>query len=449
MGLDHTQTPDCAGHAGARAMLNWSVRGLLAVFLTLAVLAAGHGDFRPSAFDLTVAPHKYSLVRWEVTHFLDKWVHKLSDLMLWTNEASREERIRQSLEFFRLGERLRDLERELTAPGTANGVPGPQESGSGLQAEAVRAEIKALEERRRSMQSTVEETIEAEISAVLSQEGFASRVGMILPPVDTVFSESPAVLVLSPRDRIQRLETVLMRPGLDNETRTQIEEQVFQEQDLAALVENTGGVAVYPSVVSRSHGLHHALVVAAHEWLHHWFFFQPLGQHFEDSPQMITLNETAATLGGQAIGDRVYTAITGQQLVSHPAPPLMSESEDFHFNDAMRQTRQRAEELLGQGKIEEAEAYMEQRRQLMAAHGYYIRKINQAFFAFHGSYATSAASVSPIDGQLRELQSRSESVEDFIKTVARFSSYQEFEDHLRAMGTVSPASSNNLKPRVR
>ena len=127
----------------------------------------------------------------------------------------------------------------------------------------------------------------------------------------------------------------------------------------------------------------------------------------------------------------------------------MSESEDFHFNDAMRQTRQRAEELLGQGKIEEAEAYMEQRRQLMAAHGYYIRKINQAFFAFHGSYATSAASVSPIDGQLRELQSRSESVEDFIKTVARFSSYQEFEDHLRAMGTVSPASSNNLKPRVR
>ena len=70
----------------------------------------------------------------------------------------------------------------------------------------------------------------------------------------------------------------------------------------------------------------------------------------------------------------------GQQLVSHPAPPLMSESEDFHFNDAMRQTRQRAEELLGQGKIEEAEAYMEQRRQLMAAHGYYIRKNQPGVF---------------------------------------------------------------------
>ena len=53
------------------------------------------------------------------------------------------------------------------------------------------------------------------------------------------------------------------------------------------------------------------------------------------------------------------------------------------------------EGLLAQGKIEEAEAYMEERRRFLAANGHFIRKINQAFFAFHGSYATSPASISP------------------------------------------------------
>ena len=86
--------------------------------------------------------------------------------------------------------------------------------------------------------------------------------------------------------------------------------------------------------------------------------------------------------------------------------------------------------MLAQGKVEEAEAYMEERRQLMADNGRFIRKINQAFFAFHGTYATSAASISPIDEQLRLLQSSTDSLEEFIKTVGEFASYQEFLDHL-------------------
>ena len=73
---------------------------------------------------------------------------------------------------------------------------------------------------------------------------------------------------------------------------------------------------------------------------------------------------------------------------------------------------------------------MEERRQLMVANGHFIRKINQAFFAFHGSYATSAASISPIDGQLEQLRSRSDTLEDFLKRVAGFGSYQEFLEYL-------------------
>ncbi len=408
--------------------MSLGARGLLAVFLALAVLAAGQGDFRPTAFELLVGSNRYSLATWEVSQFPDKWLHKLSDLMPWTSEGSREERVQQALEYFRLGDRLGELQDRLRL---AHATP----AGPGAAGEALQAEMASMEERRDQMQADVEETIESEISAVLSQEGFASRIGLIFPPVDTVFSESPTVLITSPRDRIQRLETMAMKPGLSGQVRSQIEDYILREQDLAALVENTGGFAAYPSVVSASHGLHHAMVTAAHEWLHHWFFFQPLGQHFWDSAEMTTLNETAATLGGRAIGDRAFTAVTGQPAGQparqDPAPSL--EADGFHFDTAMRETRLGAEELLAQGRVEEAEAYMESRRQLMEAHGYRIRKINQAFFAFHGSYATSPASVSPINEQLQELQDRSDSTEEFIKTVAAFGSYGEFVEHLHTL----------------
>ena len=69
-------------------------------------------------------------------------------------------------------------------------------------------------------------------------------------------------------------------------------------------------------------------------------------------------------------------------------------------------------------------------RQFLAANGRLIRKINQAFFAFHGSYASSPASVSPINEQLKVLRRRSDSLEDFLKLVASFGSIQEFLDYL-------------------
>ena len=414
-------------------MLKWCGKGFLAVFLALLVLGAGRGDYRPSTLDLTVNPYRYSLVRWEVSHFLDKWVHKLSDLMPWTSEPSRLERREQAQAFFDLGQRQRELERQLLSPDSGTGGPVSEDQVQGL-----RDELAAIVKRRKQIQTTVEETIESEISAVLSQEGFASRIGLIFPPVDTVFSRSPGVLVLSPRDRIQRLETILMKPGLSGETRNEIEDRILRDEDLAALVESTGGVAAYPSVVSESTSLHHAVVTTAHEWLHQWFFFQPLGQHFWDNSQMTTLNETAATLGGRAIGDRAFTAMTGEQVVREPEPQPAEDDDTFDINTVMRDTRLRTEELLAEGKIAEAEAYMEERRKLMVANGHFFRKINQAFFAFRESYATSAASTSPIDEQLSELRSSTDSLEDFIKTVATFASYQKFLDHLTELPVRAP-----------
>ena len=399
---------------------------MLALALAFLLLAVGDSSYRPDKLEFLVIPYRYSLLDWEVSNFLDKWARKSWDLLPWAAEPDRQTRNALVREFFSLGREMRELERRARFPGTSSGGMLPRGPSPPT------ARIEQIRERRNDILPPVEEAVEAEISAVLAAEGFASRIGLIFPPVDTVFARSPAVLVLSPRDRIYRQDTVLLKPGLGDVVRERIEAEFLQEKDLSALVARTGGVAVYPSVVSDAGGMRHAVVTAAHEWLHHWFFLQPLGQHFWDNPEMTTLNETAATLAGRELGDRAYNAITGEAIASETPAAAAGAARHigFDFRKEMRETRVRTEELLTQGKIEEAEAYMEERRLLFVRHGYFIRKINQAYFAFHGSYATSPASVSPVLGQLQELRQRSGSLSDFLHTVAQFSSYEEFQAHL-------------------
>ncbi len=386
----------------------------MAVFLALLVVVSSGHDYRPSALDLTLAPYRYGLVAWEFSHFSDKWLHKLVESLPWRADSTTAEKRQQAMEFFRLGSELEGLERR---GNSSTGAPA---------SESMR--IAEIKEQRRRMQADVEETIESEIGAVLAQEGFSPRFGVIFPPVDTVFSDAPGVLILSPRDRIERLSTIPLRPALADETKDRIENQILAQQDQAALVVVIGGIATFPSVVDQKGNMRHAVVTAAHEWLHHWFFFRPLGQGYWDGAQMTTLNETAATLGGREIGNRAYAAITGEPVEPRLDPNLAARS--FDYNVAIQETRAKTEELLSQGKIEEAEVYMEERRLLLVEQGFRIRKINQAFFAFRQSYATDPASISPIAGQLKQLREQSDSLEDFLRTVAGFGSYAEFLERL-------------------
>ncbi len=395
------------------------LQGLLAGMLVLLLLGAGK-DYRPTETEVAIAPFRFNLLAWEAGNVFDKGYHELVARLPWNSDPPWEKRIALAEEFFRLGQEERRLEDELLTVGEAS-----------PRADGIRQRLAEISDRQGSIRPIVERTVEREISDVLAAEGFLSPIGVVLPPVDTALTRSPALLVTSPRDRIFRLENTLLRHGIRPGERESLEQLTLEERNLSAIVVNTGGVGTFPSVVSSGSSLHHALNTIAHEWLHNWFFFHPLGQHFWDSPDMTTLNETAATLGGWEIGDRAYKAMTGIEFERPPpAPPARGDANAFDFNAEMRETRQRAEELLAGGRIAEAESYMEERRQELLERGYRIRKINQAFFAFYGSYATSAASVSPIEGQLRDLRRRSESLGAFLKTVAQFSAYAEFLEYL-------------------
>lgn len=378
--------------------------------IAFVLLGAVQGSDSFSHTDAAIAPHKYNLFRWEVDNFLDKWVNKFQDRLPWNSEPPREERIAQAQKFFDLVGELRGLER------------GPVD-------ETAVGRIEGLRRLRDDMQPDVEETIESEISSILAEEGFWSRIGVIFPPVDTVFADSPGALIISPRNRIAQISSTLLKPGIPVETREELEDLIFQEEGVSALIVSTGGVATYPSVISTSGNLRSALAIVAHEWLHHWFFFQPLGQHFWDNADMTTLNETAATIGGESIGNRAFTAMTGE-VVTRETSNESADPGEFDFNAEMRETRLTVEELLAEGRIEEAESYMEERRQFIGDNGIFIRKINQAFFAFHGSYATGAASVSPIGDQLSELRTGAGSLEEFLKTVGEFDQVEDLADFL-------------------
>ena len=73
---------------------------------------------------------------------------------------------------------------------------------------------------------------------------------------------------------------------------------------------------------------------------------------------------------------------------------------------------------------------MEERRLFFVENRYSIRKLNQAYFAFYGTYADTAASVSPIGDQLVRFRSFMPDVGTFVRTVSGVSSYEEFLEML-------------------
>ncbi len=252
---------------------------------------------------------------------------------------------------------------------------------------------------------------------------------IVFPPVSFVMEDLPRALVVSPRDRIALMESLPLRPEISTEEILRLEE-ALTDRGLSALVVNIGGMGTYPALVKATSTRDFTVRTILHEWVHHYLFFHPLGQRYAASGDMTTINETVANMVG---AETAAIALDQPPPVFRvPEPPTEQHRDPgvFDFGTYMRETRVEAERLLADGLIEEAEAYMEARRvHLNEEHGYAIRKINQAYFAFHGSYADSPAggSVSPIFGQLIEVRNQTGSVAEFLRAVREIKSPSDLE----------------------
>jgi hypothetical protein len=356
-------------------------------------------------------------------NFMGKWLHLLGRAMPWSDHMSEEEEIALVLEYFQRAAEINRMEELLYS-----------QSGSDREEAGARQRIKDLQRLQDRDTSRVEERIESLVSKVLVREGFGGPFGLLWPPVDLELVRPPTVLVTSPRDSIKRLGNVTLRPDVDMDQREALEHQILQSRGLSALVVDIGGIATYPSIVPPNTSLRHALATAAHEWLHQYWFFRPLGVNYSRDYDTTSLNESAANLAGREIGDMVYEMITGKTLTkpvivsNDQLEEVVEPDEVFNFRRLMQITRLEVEDLLAQGQVDEAERIMEERRLLFLDNGYYIRKLNQAYFAFYGTYADSAAAVSTVDDELEAFRGAVSSPGQFIRDIARFSSYQEFKN---------------------
>jgi hypothetical protein len=96
--------------------------------------------------------------------------------------------------------------------------------------------------------------------------------------------------------------------------------------------------------------------------------------------------------------------------------------------------------LLEENKVTEAEAYMKSQWWRLKLSGYNIRKINQAFFAFRGNYATSSSSTSPIGDELKEYREFFSNPGSFIRSISKIKSYDQFRKELKHMKTLSASN---------
>lgn len=384
----------------------------------------------------------YNLMGWHMENFTSKWTH-------WLIRAapglgiSDQDRVELVDRYFLLGDEARRLQDELAF--SSNGATGSGD-GSG-RVETLAQRLDQIRAERLLIRADVEETIESGVSSAVRNH----RLGvmdswefldeLVFPPIDIRLQEPPKALITSPRNRVERLETVLLEPGITLRERERIERRIADEQDLSAIVLDIGGVATYPASIYNGGDLRGTLRIVAHEWIHHYMAFRPLGSEMHSDPAMHTLNETAANIAGNELGDWAYLAfmerksaqLGGRENVAMRAPhdtmragPTSASGAAFDYGPAMRETRISVDRLLAAGQVELAESYMESRRQTFNDNGYPIRKLNQAYFAFNGSYADSPASVDPIGPQAQRLRDLSADVGEFISLIAEVGSYDEF-----------------------
>jgi hypothetical protein len=398
--------------------------GLLLDFillLVLCILPPSDQAPKPTVWDEIAGPYVFSISEWEFGNFFDKWGYSLEQFFI-PGKLSEQESVKRVEDYLSLAQNASSLEDTINRYET---------EGNSSQADikSLEAQLAQLKIQEHNLQDQVEAIIEGQISAVLTDQGLAKTIDFIgkfnflFPPVDFEFEQEPNVLIVSPRDKIELTTTILLRPDLSLEQIEGIENKV-QGIDMSGLVERVGGVATYPSIIPDDVSLQYLLSTVAHEWLHHYFYFHPLGRNYWANYDMTAINETAADIGGDEIGQLVYQRYYAQP-VSQAASPVAALQPAFDFNKEMRQIRLAVDQYLAQGQVDEAEQYMEQMREYLAQNGYYIRKLNQAYFAFNGTYSDQPGSVSPIGGYLEELRQGSPSLGDFIKRVSGVSSYEQ------------------------
>lgn len=394
---------------------------ILTYILTYSTYPVGKGWNKVA---LIIADVHFDYVGWEVEAIGVKVEQALFGVSPFMEEAARAQFVRDySADLLA----VQQLEAQIDAVYADPDVDDPDAATAEQRAErdARRADL-------RSRQPLYESILEGQIAAVLQTLGFGFA-GQIMPPVSAHFTQTPVLLVISPRDSI-RMDIYFNLDPIPVDKRAEIEARVEQTMGMSALIVPIGGIALYPAMIQETSSIVWALETVAHEWLHHYLFAFPLGLDYDFTGEARIINETAATLFGQQVARlalaRYYPDLLPPEVVINdavpqetPEPPSQPPRNllvppPFDFGLEMHQTRKQVDWLLSKGEVDEAELYMEERRRFFAANGYGIRRINQAFFAFYGGYqaggTAGAGGSDPIGPAVRDILRLSPDLHSFV-----------------------------------
>jgi hypothetical protein len=338
--------------------------------------------------------------------------------------------VREFVELTRTADELDARQLELTAE--------PARQQPDLNAASNAAEIRRTRARLSALQPQIETILQEQVAVILSGIGLDVG-GLTLPPVSFHFTRLPVSVIISPREVIRQEASMQLDPDLSLEQQVSLEHRIEGSLDVSALIVPLGGVGTYPTMIQENPSLPWIAQVIAHEWAHNYLFFRPLGFFYETdldaSPELRTMNETAASLFGNAVGRMVLERYYPDLLPPLPVTPSGGESAPsaFDFRREMHLTRIEVDALLAEREVNEAEAYMEARRQVFWNQGYHIRRLNQAYFAFYGAYADEpggAAGADPVGEAVRAFWERIASPAEFLRQIGRLRSFPELEERL-------------------
>jgi hypothetical protein len=387
----------------------------------LVLLSTRIDEYHFTQSDYAAGSHSFSIVQWELRHLPLKWTHLLWELYPGNKPVDFE---RNSLVHEYLSTTLQ-LQKEQDNLADAATTTPLIDSASKNYIDLKNKEVVRLSRKREELRGRAEEAIESAVSRAANNHGLGFTFGILLPPTDFRLGDPPHLLIISRRDKIVMSDSKLINPNLKWSERAEIENRAELYENTSALVDDLAGLGTYPAIVSDKDSLRQIMRTAAHEWLHNYWIMKPLGRNMWNSQNMQILNETAADLVGNELGDEAFT-ILGNDIEDAYKYDTFSSSNP-HLFTILRETRINVEEMLKNGNIEEAEKYMRKQLWNLKLGGYNIRKLNQAYFAFRGNYAEGPASISPIGSDLRELRDYYSTLGEFIESVSKIGDFEQFQ----------------------
>jgi len=299
-----------------------------------------------------------------------------------------------------------------------------------------RLELSLVSARLTTLAPLAETILQSQVASIAAQMGVVVG-GETIPPVSYHSTDPPLALVISPRNVIHQDANISLLPDMTVDQQDALEKAVSSKLNVSALVVGIGGIGLYPTMVMNTTDLNWLAETVSHEWTHNFLTWHPLGASYDNSDILRTMNETVASLSGREMGAamiaRYYPERVPPPQPETPPPQTPAPKPAFNFTAEMHTTRVTVDQMLAAGKIDQAEQYMEMRRQFFWDHGYQIRKLNQAYFAFYGAYndvgggATGQAGNDPVGPAVAALRAKSGSLGDFLNRVSWMTSLTQLE----------------------